>query len=1140
VIKQLIHNFTTGCTDSTTQTIIISRMDAGFTLSNDTVCNFSQVTINSTSTFSDPAATFVYNMGDGNVVMGDPISYNYLTSGPHVISLTATNAAGCADSMDLPILVLDPPLAVITASDVAGCLPINPVYSNFSVPQGNGVALSSFLWTFPDLTTQTTNSIATTTNFNYTTEGSFTTTLVATDVFGCVSPPASAAMLITNPTVNFIMDPVVCDLENFIAANTSTGFGNLSYTWNIDNVFNTNNTDVLNFFDEVENPLATNVPHTVSLIVTDGNGCIDSTSQVIRVSMPIANLSYVASGATANSQGEFTCPPVFETYTDLTSSYGTISSWSWNFGDGKTSAFQSPNNTYVFPGTYTLSLSIVDQYGCTSDTSLVDYLTILGPGGDLNWTSVGDLCEHLFTFSATNLTFVDSIVWDMNDGNLVFDSTSFTYQYPVGTYNPTGTLIDSLGCEVTYPIPVLVVNAIVIGSNAGPDQAFCGDNTSMAGNVDPNGSGLWTLISGAGIITDPSLATTTITGLGIGVNTFEWKVFNNCDTIRDTMKITVTGASTPALAGLDQIICATSTTLDGNFATTGVGTWTLFSGAGTITTPSDSLTTITGLGVGVNQFVWTIGNVCNVESDIVSITVEVNPTLPLAGPDQNACIPNTVMAANPVVVGVGTWTLISGTGIITDVNSPVTTITGLPLGPNVFVWTITNSCGTNSDTVIITGVDAPTTSDAGPDQFICIDNTTLAGNEPLNGVGVWSLVSGTGVINVPTDFGTTVSGLSVGPNVFEWTITSLCGVSTNQVTITIETTPTIALAGIDSIACSNSVNLTANAVGIGTGIWTLSSGSGIIANPNGPNTLITGLGLGQNTFLWTISNSCSTTSDPVNIRMFNMPTIPDAGLNRPICSDPYTLSGNIPVEGVGSWSVISGTGVFTDPLDPGTTVSGLSVGPNVFHWTITNACGAPFDPVTITLETPPTIASVGDDQMICGHISQLDGIPNLIGTGVWTLISGSGSILLVNDSTSVVSNLGVGENVFEWTISNTCSTSSAQMTINITGECPDEDSIANILYFFVPNAFTPNEDDFNQMFLPIFTGGYDHQNYSLFIYDRWGEIVFESHDADKGWLGRYGVDGVLVQDDTYTWKIIFTDTDTETEHTLVGHVNVLK
>jgi len=170
----------------------------------------------------------------------------------------------------------------------------------------------------------------------------------------------------------------------------------------------------------------------------------------------------------------------------------------------------------------------------------------------------------------------------------------------------------------------------------------------------------------------------------------------------------------------------------------------------------------------------------------------------------------------------------------------------------------------------------------------------------------------------------------------------------------------------------------------------------------------------------------------------------------------------------------------------------------------------------------------------------LDGNPDLIGTGIWTLISGSGSILDVNDSISSVSNLGLGENVFEWTISNSCATSSDQMMITITGECPDEDSIANILYFFVPNAFTPNEDDFNQMFLPIFTGGYDPLQFSLFIYDRWGELIFESHDASRGWLGRYGVGGVLVQDGTYTWKIKFTDTETPSEHTLVGHVNVLK
>ena len=57
----------------------------------------------------------------------------------------------------------------------------------------------------------------------------------------------------------------------------------------------------------------------------------------------------------------------------------------------------------------------------------------------------------------------------------------------------------------------------------------------------------------------------------------------------------------------------------------------------------------------------------------------------------------------------------------------------------------------------------------------------------------------------------------------------------------------------------------------------------------------------------------------------------------------------------------------------------------------------------------------------------------------------------------------------------------------------------------------------------MFTSGYDPFDYNLLIYNRWGEIVFESHNVEIGWDGTYGVDGqkTEVQDGTYTWTIDF-------------------
>jgi gliding motility-associated-like protein len=94
------------------------------------------------------------------------------------------------------------------------------------------------------------------------------------------------------------------------------------------------------------------------------------------------------------------------------------------------------------------------------------------------------------------------------------------------------------------------------------------------------------------------------------------------------------------------------------------------------------------------------------------------------------------------------------------------------------------------------------------------------------------------------------------------------------------------------------------------------------------------------------------------------------------------------------------------------------------------------------------------------------------------------------------------------------------------------------LIFYVPNAFTPDGDIFNEVFFPVFTSGFDPMTYTLLIFDRWGEIIFESNDTRYGWPGTYG--GKIVQDGVYVWKIVFKRTEVDKREVYYGHVNVLR
>lgn len=96
------------------------------------------------------------------------------------------------------------------------------------------------------------------------------------------------------------------------------------------------------------------------------------------------------------------------------------------------------------------------------------------------------------------------------------------------------------------------------------------------------------------------------------------------------------------------------------------------------------------------------------------------------------------------------------------------------------------------------------------------------------------------------------------------------------------------------------------------------------------------------------------------------------------------------------------------------------------------------------------------------------------------------------------------------------------------------------LIFYVPNTFTPDNDDYNETFKPVFTTGFDPYNYTLYVFNRWGELIFESHDTNIGWNGKYGVDGKLCQDGTYTWKINVKKRMVDEHLEFVGHVNLIR
>ncbi len=609
-------------------------------------------------------------------------------------------------------------------------------------------------------------------------------------------------------------------------------------------------------------------------------------------------------------------------------------------------------------------------------------------------------------------------------------ATTTVTNLPIGNSAFIWTI--TLGACISRDTVIVHVDSL-INANAGADQLLCNVTTAtLAGNTATPGTGTWTTTSGA-TITTPASPTSTVSSLSAGSFNFIWTIVNGTCTTRDTVRITVSTLIV-SNAGPDQQICASTPTaaLAGNTPASGSGLWTTTSSA-IITTPTSPTSTITGLTIAGNySFVWIITNGSCISRDTVVITVNAT-VIANAGPDQQLCdAVSTTLAGNNPAPGNGTWTTTSGATITTPSN-PNTTITGLSTGVFNFIWTIVNGTCTSRDTVKIT-VSHMGPINAGPDQQICASTgtTTLIGNTPASGSGLWTTTS-SAIITSPSTPNTYVSGLTIAGNYsFVWTITNGACISRDTVVITVDAS-VIANAGADQQLCSStsSTILAGNNPSPGNGTWTTTSGA-TITTPSNPNTTVTGLSAGTFDFVWTIANGSCISRDTVRIVVSNL-VVSNAGSDQQICASTAiaTMAGNIPASGSGLWTTTSGATI-TTPSSPTTTVTGLNIaGTYSFVWTITNGTCISRDTVVITVDAS-VIANAGQDQQLCSSIfsTTLTGNNPSPGNGTWTTISGA-TITTPSNPNTTVTGLSTGTFDFVWTIvSGTC-TSRDTVRINV-------------------------------------------------------------------------------------------------------------
>jgi gliding motility-associated-like protein len=153
---------------------------------------------------------------------------------------------------------------------------------------------------------------------------------------------------------------------------------------------------------------------------------------------------------------------------------GNITNWNWAFGNGNNSILQNPSNTLVTSGSFNLILSVTDQYGCTDDTTVANYVSIGGPLGTPIWIQDNTICAQGALFTIQNPSNIDSVSWNLGNGIWISDSLTFPYFYPnTGTYSPSVTVYDTAGCQILYLLDPITasVSGLDAQINASPVYA---------------------------------------------------------------------------------------------------------------------------------------------------------------------------------------------------------------------------------------------------------------------------------------------------------------------------------------------------------------------------------------------------------------------------------------------------------------------------------------------------------------------------------------------------------------------------------------------------------------------------------------------------------------------------------------------
>lgn len=464
------------------------------------------------------------------------------------------------------------------------------------------------------------------------------------------------------------------------------------------------------------------------------------------------------------------------------------------------------------------------------------------------------------------------------------------------------------------------------------------------------------------------------------------------------------------------------------------------------------------------------------------------------------------------------------------------TASALPAGPYTVNVSDQNNCTTTG--YIVIPQPSPVLVIVSPTDTICIGQLSQIYGAGSGGTPTYSS-SGPPTYTytwVPASFNTSGGPFSVTPTItttYTVTATDANGCVSSATATTVLVNPPIAVTTADASVCSgNSVPISATATG-GTGgpytyLWSNGSTSQTqTVSPAGTtvNYIVTANDIGCSI---AVKDTATVTINPLPVSL--MSVADTAG-----CADvtaQFTGVSNIGISY--SWNFGDGT-----PLQIGNPISHTYVIPGIYDVSLTVSTDSGcFSTITtnqfIDVYPVPTAGFSSSPLQptltnpLVSFTDQSIGATNWY----WNFIYNKAPFGLYTDT--------LQNPVF--TYSDTGSYIVQQIVHNNYG-CYDTayNSVEVIPEYilYVPNAFTPlDPDGINDVFLPKGVG-IDPDNFKMMIFDRWGNLIFETADLSKGWNGRANGGKDVAQIDVYIWKILTKDYRGG-NHSYVGTVTIVK